>query len=154
MAYYLSIDSRYRIDPARASRLSYAMIVFTVSVPFVSGMLLLPEHLLSGLVFAGLLYSLACGGKIFLVNPITSYIGTLSYSAYFIHFAILMVLGDRLQLIGLVGIRTASIVEWLTGFGMVMGLTILLATLCRDWIEKPFVRLGTKLARRVALPAA
>ncbi len=105
--------------------------------------------------FGLLTFCLGQGGGSFLVTAPIRYLGTISYSAYFWHFAVLRIIG-RLNLSPYDHSYDApGWLQFLVLLTAVTVLTIILATITYRWIEMPMIRLGRRLAARAAAqPAA
>ena len=130
-------DSRFLLLLA-----GYLMVAVTFTTPA-----LYLGHFLFGIAFLLLAWSLALHPTRLLVNPITKYMGKVSFSAYLTHFAVmdlmergllgrvpsLAALGPLVQLASFVAIATL--------------LTVAVSTLTYRWIEVPGQDLGRSLIR-------
>lgn len=80
-----------------------------------------------------------------LVNPLTEWIGKLSFSMYLIHFAVL----DAATALGMGGLGHAGDKGALLHYAAVSAVTAVLASFTYRWIERPGVRLGRRLITRL-----
>jgi len=109
--------------------------------------ILLPQQVMAGVSFFLLAWGLSLYPTALLVNPVTLYLGRISYSVYLCHFA---VLDGTVWLLGRVPALSAAspatrfaAVLTLTGLG-----TLLIATLTYHGIEVPGRKLGKWVIRR------
>jgi peptidoglycan/LPS O-acetylase OafA/YrhL len=99
--------------------------------------------------FALLVHGLASGGGRYLVFGATRRLGTLSFSVYLIHFAIITALiGAHPSLPGAHGLDYALF------YALVLGASYLIAEVTYRTVERPMIRLGGQLAARVAAMSA
>jgi peptidoglycan/LPS O-acetylase OafA/YrhL len=117
-----------------------------------------PSHVPSLLFIAHLTYSaafglaafcLAEGGGRILVNAPIRYIGMVSYSAYFWHFSVLELIGRAVDPLDIGHVSPT----WPYFFGVLAAataLTVLGATVTFRLVEMPMIRLGRRLAAKVA----
>jgi peptidoglycan/LPS O-acetylase OafA/YrhL len=125
-----------------------------VSVLVFSGMVLaqlsvgkqiiLSNHILFGIGFLCLAYSLSIYRFTLLVNPIVNYIGKISFSMYVVHFAVLHWL-NQFHLTDYFG---SELINFMVRFLVVVTLTIIISILLYYVIEVPFQSLGKKLIKR------
>lgn len=107
----------------------------------------LPGHIGYGVAFAVLAYALATFPLRPFVNPATRALGTISYSAYLLHFFALRVVEGLLPTL-------PSLLHLLVlGVGA-LALTAAAASLTHALIENPGVALGRRLIRRIAASGA
>jgi peptidoglycan/LPS O-acetylase OafA/YrhL len=96
-------------------------------------------------VFSAIAFGLAVGGGQWMVNPAICWLGKISFSAYFWHFAIL-------------SIESPTIFSFHGTFSFfacvlaVLVLTVVGSTLTYLTIEEPMIRLGSRLARKLTSP--
>ena len=107
-----------------------------------------PVHLYFGLYFLLLTYSLGQGGFKVLSNKPMRYIGTISYSAYLVHFAVLDLIVHLWQW------PKSGTASFLLFFICVIAATIVVASTTYHLIEKPLTKVGHKVARRIAFKIA
>lgn len=107
--------------------------------------MLFGPHLLFSIAFILLGYCLSKKDFWIFVNPITTYIGKVSYSMYLVHFAILYWL-TRLKLVDLVPAN--PILNYCVRYLCVLVLSTVISTVFYNIIEVPFQRLGARLIRR------
>ena len=103
-----------------------------------------PIHIYFGLYFLLLTCCLGHGGlRVLTVRPV-QYIGTISYSGYLVHFAVLD-LFSRLWHWPKVGT-----VPFFLFFAAAVAATVIVASSTYHLIEQPMTKLGHKVARRIA----
>ncbi len=136
-------------------------ILLIAALPFLQTYLLGRIHWLLYFLLLGyplLIYSLAFGLVAFclaqgvgslLINAPIRYIGKVSYSAYFWHFAVLELVDRALDPPGLS--HLTPVWPWyLSVFVGAVALTMLGSTLTFHVIEAPMIRLGRQLAEKIA----
>jgi peptidoglycan/LPS O-acetylase OafA/YrhL len=101
---------------------------------------LLPVHILYGLAFGIFTLALAHNPVRLLVNPLTVWIGKLSYSVYLIHYGIAVIL---LNLIG--ENIPAGDLNYFLVFLLLTGITLPISWLTYTFVERPGIRLGKRL---------
>ncbi len=105
---------------------------------------------ISVLDFGLLAFCLGRGGGRLLVSRPIRYLGTISYSAYFWHFAVLWE-ADQLRLSPYISpYPVPGWVQFLVLLSAVTILTVILASLSYRLIELPMIRVGRTLAARLA----
>lgn len=104
-----------------------------------------PGYLGYGPIFALLLYAVATARLRIIDNPATRFLGKISYSGYLLHFAVLRFVGAYVEPAG-----SPLLYFVFLGFGGLV-LTVILATMTHEWIEKPGIALGRKLTRRTTI---
>jgi exopolysaccharide production protein ExoZ len=100
--------------------------------------------------FGLLAFCLALGAAPILVNAPIRYLGTISYSAYFWHFAVLWALG----VLGLGQFDHDSASKWphfVALLAAVTAPTVVLSSITYRFIESPMIRIGRKVAATVAV---
>jgi peptidoglycan/LPS O-acetylase OafA/YrhL len=126
------------IWPRAVVLLSIAAMVFLAFKPHVLPIIgRLPGPLQYGMAFALFAAGLSRWQPLALVNPVIGWIGKISFSGYLIHLA----------LISTLPIHPANYAE---SFGIIAAATLALSSVTYFVIEKPFNRLGRRLARRIA----
>jgi exopolysaccharide production protein ExoZ len=98
------------------------------------------------LPFALCTWCLAKGGGGLLVNPAIRYVGKVSYSAYFWHFAVLGLLGHLLAF----GPATPGWLQFAAVFGAAVVLSVGISSITYRLVELPMIRLGRQLAASLA----
>src|SRR6185295_14216977 len=108
-----------------------------------------PLHIQFAMAFVVLGYTLSRREFLLLVNPITMYIGKISYSMYLVHFAILYWL-TKFNFVDFAppGIPYFNTVNFLLRFCCLTSLTILASTFTYYLIEVPFQNIGKSIVRR------
>lgn len=109
----------------------------------------LGSHILFSIAFIALGFALSRKEFKIIVNPISEYIGKVSYSMYLVHFAILHWL-TQLNLIDLM--PSNAVLNYCIRFLMVLVLSTIVATVCYQIVEVPFQRLGARLIKRRVKP--
>jgi peptidoglycan/LPS O-acetylase OafA/YrhL len=126
------------------------VVLFTISLLVLAQLtahtvFIFPVHVQFGMAFVFLGYVLSRNEFYVLVNPLTIYIGKISYSMYLVHFAVLHGL-SRFNLLDLAPGFPA------TNFGLrlfcLTAITSLIATIFYHLIEVPFQELGKRIIRR------
>ena len=144
---YFLIKARpaeWRIEP---------IIVFVFCVLLLAQLLtntafIFPLHIQFAMAFVILGYALSRAEFFLLVNPITIYIGKISYSMYLVHFAILYWL-EKFNYIDFAPseILYFNVINYLLRFSCLAALTILVSTCTYYLIEVPFQNIGKGIVR-------
>jgi peptidoglycan/LPS O-acetylase OafA/YrhL len=153
LVHHATKDIRQVVTPFQANIAAYLAIVLLVAMPLIGKRIPAPDHLKYGVVFAGLVYCYARGAHNIAINRVTRFIGTVSYSAYIWHFAVLTVLGDKLTTVGFnpLGLNTTTGAAHFAGvYLVVVMLTVTLSFMSYKLVEQPMIKLGSKIARRHA----
>ena len=106
---------------------------------------LLPHHLLLGVAFTFLFYSLSLNPIPLLVNQVLGWIGKLSYSIYLLHFAILSFYVYHFPN----GLLLQNLPSILVSLLAVLSTAILFSIITYNLIEKPGIRLGKFLIEKL-----
>jgi peptidoglycan/LPS O-acetylase OafA/YrhL len=108
-----------------------------------------PVHIQFAMGFVVLGYALSLKEIYILVNPITIYIGRISYSMYLVHFSLLYWLA-KFHYIDFApsGILYFPLVNYLLRFSCLTALTILISSCTYHLIEVPFQNLGKRIVKR------
>ncbi len=105
---------------------------------------LLPVHILYGIAFGMFTLALAYHPIKLLVNPLTVWIGKLSYSVYLVHYGIAVLLwnflGDKIP---------AGDVNYFLVFVLLTAITLPVSWLTYTLVEKPGIRLGKRIIQRM-----
>lgn len=109
----------------------------------------LPPQLVYGAAAVLVTWGLALHPFAVLVNPVTSYLGTISYSAYLLHFAFLGLLPP---LKNHLPATFPPLLVYLLALLLLGGLTVAAATVTHRLIESPGIRLGSRLIKRLNAP--
>jgi exopolysaccharide production protein ExoZ len=145
--YYLIGVSRLRQGGLRAK----AILLSGLAIFLVLAYVPIPATAISSVyavVFSVIAFGLAVGGGQWMVNPAICWLGKISFSAYFWHFAILSIESPTIFTFHGTFAFFACVlaVLVLTGVG---------STFTYLWVELPMIRLGSRLARKLtSRPAA
>jgi peptidoglycan/LPS O-acetylase OafA/YrhL len=133
--------------------LALALIAAWANVPWYSTLDALWSHaVLTSLASLALAMALAIHSPRWLVNPVTRYIGTVSYSAYLVHF---LLFAQVLAREGPFHIGpVSSVAAFAVTLVVVIPASVGLATLTWRGIEQPGIALGNRLIARLSGPVA
>ena len=134
------------------SRAWLTMLIFLLLfgvLPFVN-FRLVPDYMLYGLAFTGLIYSLALKPTRLIVNRVICYIGKISYSCYIFHFFVIRLVAELLRegyfpFFGGLSATLQLIVYYL----LTTGITIVFAFLSYRYIEETGIRMGRRIIGRL-----
>ena len=130
------------------SRKFMSLLLLTFSILFciflTYGNLRIPVHFLYGIAFVILTMALQIYPWCLFVNPLTEYVGKISYSAYLTHFSILPLAKKIPEIVWLREDCNALPVYLLT-FGITLGGTIIISSITYRLIEVPGQSLGRRL---------
>ena len=124
--------------PAFGPLLCLASVILMVVVPFLEGVkyaLPLGPQTTYGLVFALFICSLMSWKSSPLVNPVIIWIGKVSYSAYFIHFAVL-------YYFAVPRVSGNAVLDYAIFYAIAVSITVALSSVTYWLIEQPMIRLG------------
>ncbi len=133
----------------RADNLALPVLLFGLllvfALPFGTGYRFLPIQFLYAVAITFIAFALSHRPFAIFVNPVTCFIGKVSYSAYFWHFLIIWALCTSPMRIRL------STLDWsyAEGLATVLGVTILASHFSYVLIEKPFINLGGCLVAKL-----
>src|SRR5258708_419294 len=137
--------AEWRIDP---------FVIFALSLLFLAQYLtqtsfIFPAHIRFAMAFVALGYALSRKEFFILVNPLTVYIGKISYSMYLVHFAIMYWL-TKFNYVDFAPSNIAyfPIVNYLLRFCCFLSLTVLVSTCTYFLIEVPFQNIGKSIVRK------
>ena len=102
---------------------------------------LLPAHILYAVAFVLFILGVYCHPHKFVVNPITVFIGKLSFSIYLVHFMVLYQLGKRLP----DKFSPDGDLDFLLVFLLVLFISVGISYLTYRFIEVPGINLGKKI---------
>ncbi len=122
-------------------QVSILALLFLALVTWLPG----PRQVHFALVFGLLTLSLAKCSEDSLINPIIEHIGRVSYSAYFWHFPVLAI-NDYI-----IPFTHSATAHFLALYASVILISIALSTVTYFTIEKPMIRMGSRLASRMFL---
>jgi peptidoglycan/LPS O-acetylase OafA/YrhL len=130
------------------------IVVFTLLMMFLAQLVshtvfIFPTHIQFGIAFIVLGYALSRKEFYVLVNPITTYLGRISYSMYLVHFAVLYGL-TKFNYVDWIPADTAylSLINFGLRFCVLVSLTTLISTVTYHLIEVPFQNWGKKIIKR------
>lgn len=121
---------------------------FLCSVVGIGNRRLISEQAFFALGFLLLIVALAIYPPPLLVNTAICFLGRISYSCYLMHFVILLGVVPRIDLFSKLYF-SHSLEAYASLFAVTLALTILVSWLTYNFIEQPFIRLGSTLARRL-----
>ena len=139
IAYFLIIKKDTQVSTLHYIIIGGILIVHLVS-PYI------PTHFLFGLAFLGLMLFLSRTENKLFVNPVTLFLGNISYSAYLVHFAVLFWL-QRLHFVDYIAIYglKSGLLNFAIRLALVLTLTSTIAWLFMKCIEQPFQKWGKKI---------
>jgi peptidoglycan/LPS O-acetylase OafA/YrhL len=97
-------------------------------------------HTYYAMFFATIAYCVSQGAGAFLINRLSTLIGKVSYSGYFVHFAILAIFGPSIAELHLDGLP--GMVMMFCGLSVV---TIALSLVTYRYVEQPMIGIGSKM---------
>ena len=145
--YFLTSSSpaERRIDP---------LVVFTLSLLFLAQYLtqtsfIFPVHIRFAMAFVLLGYALSRKEFFILVNPVTVYVGKISYSMYLVHFAVMYWL-TKFNYVDFApsDIPYFPIINYLLRFCCLASITVLISACTYHLIEVPFQNIGKRIVRK------
>ena len=158
LAYYLLKNDSIK-KFAKDSFWAFCLFLFCIFILidlFLGMNTFIPNLLLVGLAFVGIIIALSGETLWWLTNPVIRYIGKISYSCYLVHFA---ALGITLRLFGIrltnefqsfdTGHPFSNLLLFGKIFTVALVLTVAISTLTLHLIENPGIALGKKLIQRI-----
>jgi peptidoglycan/LPS O-acetylase OafA/YrhL len=130
--------------PGVAAPLCILSIALMIAVPFLEGVkyaLPLGPQTTYGLVFALFVFALMSWKSSPLVNPVTVWIGKVSYSAYFIHFAVLYYLAVP-RFVG------NAVLDFAVFYAVAVAITVALSSVTYGLVEQPAIKFGNHVISR------
>jgi peptidoglycan/LPS O-acetylase OafA/YrhL len=106
---------------------------------------LIPHHFMMAVGFGFLVFGLYFSNTRILVNPVTVWIGKLSFSIYLVHFAVL-------RLVDVVfpgGFPVKGNLGMFLGYLLIAEVSILISVLTYRYVEKPGISLGKSLIEKL-----
>jgi peptidoglycan/LPS O-acetylase OafA/YrhL len=100
-------------------------------------------HWVNGVLFAMLAISLHHRASRILVNPVTCFIGKVSFSAYLIHFAVLEILHRRMA--SILNAPDLNLAAAGLFYVTTVALTVMAASVTYFLVEQPCIRLGQRI---------
>ncbi len=151
--YHVLCDDRAMASLA-GKRVRAAILIATgaylfVGLAFVGPNVWVPSHVLYILVFASIILGLAAEPFSMAVNPITTGLGTISYSCYLTHFSLLQTVMTHVHPEWFAFFPSfAPEIQFITVFLSTLALTALVSAVTYRLIEQPGIRLGKLLIAR------
>jgi peptidoglycan/LPS O-acetylase OafA/YrhL len=102
---------------------------------------LFPMHIVFSCVFLLLSVALSKYQPMILVNPISTYIGKVSFSMYIVHFSVLHWLKEY----NFVEFSQNTVISYAVRFFVATFISVVVATIFYHTVEVPFQQLGKKL---------
>jgi peptidoglycan/LPS O-acetylase OafA/YrhL len=140
--YYVVIRGQGFRDISPVALLSLAGL--SVGELLIGGGRLMPNHIMVSMSFVVAVIALSRRPVRFLVNPVITYVGQLSYSMYIVHFAVLHMMAmmglDRI-------VRDGGILNHMARFIMLLSLTVMVSIPIYRTLELPFMKLGQRFIR-------
>jgi len=141
--YFIIIEDQSIKDISGKSLLFCSVLLFAELA--LGSQFIFKDHILFGLVFLILGYSLSKYRPKLLVNSLVNHIGKVSFSMYLVHFAIL----HWLLFFNIIDYFDNQFFNYLTRYLIVCVVTILISTLFYNFIELPFQNIGRKLITKM-----
>ncbi|SHF07119.1 acyltransferase family protein [Dysgonomonas macrotermitis] len=131
----------------------YVIVLFALGalLQITTGRELYSNHVIYGIAFVFLGYALSLKEIKLFVNPITRYLGKISFSMYLMHFVVLhwMAKWNLLNFVESSGSFLTSNLNFGIRFVILLFMSVLLSSISYRCIEKPFLELGRKIIRRI-----
>lgn len=127
----------------------FILCIFLLAQLLTHTVFIFPLHIQFAMTFVVLGCVLSRKGFIVLVNPVTIYIGKISYSMYLVHFAVLHWL-TQFSFLDFVspGIPYFSIINYILRFCCILSLTVAISACTYHLIEVPFQNIGKIIVRK------
>jgi peptidoglycan/LPS O-acetylase OafA/YrhL len=140
ISYYIIIEKQKTL-----SRLNIILIVLMLLSQFLFQQYI-PGHIIISVFFLIFIWLIAKYEFKILVNKITQFMGKISYSAYFIHFAVLFWL-NKYSFVNYYSIATQidSLGNFFIRLLIVLFFTSVLSYLTFNLVEKPFMNIGKRI---------
>jgi peptidoglycan/LPS O-acetylase OafA/YrhL len=107
-------------------------------------------YLIFSMVFVVLILGLSIYPTKLIVNPLIRYTGTVSYSAYLVHFAVIQIVASMSnEFLQSATSSEGAVLRLALYYVVCWGLTLVVATATYKLIELPFQRLGKRLISRL-----
>ncbi len=113
-----------------------------------TSLLFLPDYITFAILFAILGFALSKNEALLFVNPVTTYVGKISYSMYLVHFAVLHWMA-YLKILEPIKTNTPykDILNYGVRFVILLISTAIVSTIFYHLIEVPFQRMGKKITQ-------
>ncbi len=121
------------------SNLSILLIMALFIIQLILGIQsIFPNHVLFGIVFLFFIIVLSKYQFTPIVNPVINYIGKISFSMYLVHFAVLHWLTN----FNFINYFSNGLLNYITRYGIVVVLSILISSILYKLVEIPFQKFG------------
>lgn len=124
--------------------LALLLICFLGLIQLSTPLIFFTETIIYSLFFGLLTFILSLRSYKLIVNPVIMLIGKLSFSIYLIHFAVL----HWMKELDLVDFTERSLINFGIRFLIVLSASSAIAYITFNLIEKPFIRLGSKIIHK------
>jgi peptidoglycan/LPS O-acetylase OafA/YrhL len=135
---------RFRPAALLCCTAAYGAVVYLPRGHFLGDSPVLPGAHMIGLPLAGMIVCLSVGRSL-LVNRIVAAVGTVSFSVYLLHFAVLQALHSFAGTLGFGATGWHAVGAFVVGFVLVTVITVLAATVSYHVIEAPMIRFGRQV---------
>ncbi len=141
LAYFLLVKKDYNISKIQL------IIIFIFSFLQLALEHFISSHILFGITFILLLF-IGHNSKLFDYKPLM-FLGRISFSAYFTHFAVLSIL-NKYKLVDYFDVISIenSFFNFTVRLFVVLFITVLISTLLFYYVEIPFINLGSKAIKK------
>lgn len=136
------------LDPVLGYVLSGVGAALLLCFPISSESPLIPRHLLWGIVFAALVASNVLRPIYLFDNPLLRTFGRISYSAYLLHFIVLMYIGKIFR-----HAEMSAEIKFVLLYFVVGGITYFLASWTYRKVELRYMKVGSEFSRRFEIEA-
>jgi peptidoglycan/LPS O-acetylase OafA/YrhL len=143
--YYLIFGDRNQKINGSSLLLLGTLFIFQLAT---STQIFFPKHILFGFAFLLFVFALSRYQSVFFVNPVTIYLGKISFSLYLVHFAVLY----WLTKLGIVDFSSNPVFNYCIRFILVCAFGAIISTFFYYLIELPSQRLGKTIIKRLAAP--
>ena len=140
---YFIIIRKENISQVNTSSLLLFSLLFLGQL-FTGRHFFLTDHILFGIGFLLLGVALSRYKFLFIVNPVINYFGTISYSMYLVHFAVL----HNMQSFGFIDYAHNGILNFISRFLIVLIITVIFSAVTYKAIEIPFQKLGKRIINK------
>ena len=139
VAYFLVIEKQ-KINSISPIYLIFFIVMLLLQLGY-GNYLFFSNHILFSLAFLGAIVMISKVNFTLFVNPITNFIGKLSFSLYLVHFAVL----HWLEKWDLVNYFNKSMTDYFIRLLLTIVLSVLISFCLYKLIEQPFIRIGKRI---------